>query len=243
MNIVIEKLLNDDKVKIPKHIAIVCDGNGRWAANKGLPRIFGHKAGTKPIENITRGCLELGVEVLTFYAFSTENWKRSEEEVDFLMKLFREFFIKLRNEAGKNIRVKHIGITDNLSFELMDEIRKTEKSTEDNLGMTLNIALNYGSRSEITKAAKNIMQDIESGKLCTDKIDESLVNDYMFTSGMPDVDLIIRTSGESRVSNFLLWQSAKAELWFSKDFWPNFNYDHLKEAIMYYNKHVYISNS
>jgi undecaprenyl diphosphate synthase len=236
MNSIIKNLLNDNITKIPKHIAIVCDGNGRWAKKKGLPRTFGHKAGTKPIEAITRECSELGVEVLTFYVFSTENWRRSDEEVNFLMKLFIEFFIKLRNEAGENIRVKHIGITDHLSFELINEIKKTEKSTENNSGMVLNIALNYGSRLEITNAAKNIIHDIDVGNLNVDKINEDLVNNYMFTSGLPDVDLIIRTSGEMRISNFLLWQSAKAKLWFTKDFWPDFKYDHLKEAINYYNK-------
>ncbi|MBI6871814.1 isoprenyl transferase [Clostridium aciditolerans] len=228
-------LLDGDRIKIPKHIAIICDGNGRWAKKKGFPRTFGHKAGTKPIENITRDCSELGVKVLTFYVFSTENWSRSYEEVDFLMKLFVEFFIKLRNEARENIRVKHIGITDNLSSELIDEIKRTEKSTENNSGMILNIALNYGSRSEIINVAKNIMHDIDVGNLNVDKINEDLISNYMFTSGLPDVDLVIRTSGEMRISNFLLWQSAKSKLWFTNDFWPDFNYNHLKEAIKYFN--------
>lgn len=235
MNSPINDLLGNDRIKIPKHIAIICDGNGRWAKKKGFPRTFGHKAGTKPIENITKDCSELGVEVLTFYVFSTENWSRSDEEVNFLMKLFVEFFIKLRNEAGKNIRVKHIGITGNLSSELVDEIKKTENETENNSGMVLNIALNYGSRSEIINVAKNIMHDIEVGNLNDDKINEDLISNYMFTSGLPDVDLIIRTSGEMRISNFLLWQSAKAKLWFTNDFWPDFNYNHLKEAIKYFN--------
>lgn len=226
----------NNEIKIPKHVAIVCDGNGRWAKKKGLPRSFGHKAGTKPIEDITRGCYELGVKVLTFYVFSTENWNRSEEEVNFLMKLFIEFFVKLRNEAGENIRVKHIGSKDNLSSELIDEIKKTEKSTENNSAMILNIALNYGSRSEITNAAKNIIKDMVIEKLKDDKIDENLISEYMFTSSLPDVDLIIRTSGEMRISNFLLWQSAKAKLWFTEDLWPDFNNGHLKEAISYYNK-------
>lgn len=201
---------------------------------KGFPRTLGHKAGTKPIENITRDCFELGVEVLTFYVFSTENWTRPDKEVNFLMKLFVEFFIKLRNEAGENIRVKHIGSTDNLSSELIDEIKKTEKLTENNSGMVLNITLNYGSRSEIINVAKNIMNDVDAGNVNVDKINEDLISNYMFTSGMTDVDLIIRTSGEMRISNFLLWQSAKAKLWFTNDFWPDFKYNHLKEAIKYF---------
>ncbi|MCF4015839.1 polyprenyl diphosphate synthase [Clostridium sporogenes] len=235
MNSLINELLGNNRIKIPKHIAIICDGNGRWAKKKGFPRTFGHKAGTKPIENITRKCSELGVEVLTFYVFSTENWSRSDKEVNFLMKLFIEFFIKLRNEAGESIRVKHIGIKDNLSAELIEEIKKTENSTEDNSGMVLNVALNYGSRSEIINVGKNIMHDIDVGNLNVDKINEDLISNYMFTSGLPDVDLIIRTSGEMRISNFLLWQSAKARLWFTNDFWPDFKHEHLKEAIKYYN--------
>lgn len=236
MNSPAKDLLYDNRIKIPKHIAIVCDGNGRWAKKRGLPRTFGHKAGTKPIKNVTRDCFELGVKVLTFYVFSTENWSRPDEEVNFLMKLFVEFFIKLRNEAGENIRVKHIGVTDNLSSQLIDEIKKTESSTESNLGMILNIALNYGSRSEITNAAKNMIHDMDIGNLNVDKINESLISNYMFTSGLPDVDLIIRTSGEMRISNFLLWQYAKAKLWFTNDFWPDFKYDHLKQAIKHYNE-------
>ncbi|AGK97507.1 polyprenyl diphosphate synthase [Clostridium pasteurianum] len=236
MGSAIESLLSNDSLKIPKHIAIICDGNGRWAKSKGFPRSFGHKAGTKPIKDITKACSELGVKVLTLYVFSTENWNRSDKEVNFLMKLFIEFFIKLRNEAGKNIKVKHIGITDNLSSELINEIRKTEKSTENNSGMILNIALNYGSRLEIIAAAKKIIHDIDIGIFNIDKVNENLFNEYIFTSGLPDVDLIIRTSGEMRISNFLLWQSAKAELWVTNDFWPDFRYDHLKEAIKYYNK-------
>lgn len=236
MNNSVKDILDDNRIKIPKHIAIICDGNGRWAKKKGLPRTFGHRAGTKPIENITRCCSELGVEVLTFYVFSTENWSRSDEEVNFLMKLFMEFFIKLRNEVGKNIRVRHIGLTNNLSHDLIEEIKNTEDLTKNNSGMTLNIALNYGSRLEITNAAKNLMHDIDTGNLHADKINEELISQYMFTSGLPDVDLIIRTSGEMRISNFLLWQSAKAKLWFTNDFWPDFRYEHLKEAIKYYNE-------
>lgn len=236
MNCSNESLLNDNKVKIPKHIAIVCDGNGRWAKKKGLPRTFGHKAGTKLIEDITKACSKLGVEVLTFYVFSTENWSRSDEEVNFLMKLFEEFFMKLRHKAGEDIKVRHIGITDNLPSGLIQEIKKTEKSTENNTGMILNIALNYGGHSEIINAVKKIIHDIDKENLSVDKINEDLVSSYMFTSNLPDVDLIIRTSGEMRISNFLLWQSAKAELWVTKDLWPDFKYDNLKEAIKYYNK-------
>lgn len=239
MNSAVEDLLGDKSIKIPRHIAILCDGNGRWAKKKGFTRSLGHRAGTKPIEDNTKICSELGVEALTFYAFSTENWSRSDEEVDFLMKLFIEFFAKLGKEVGNDIRVKHIGNADNLSTELIDEIKKTENSTKNNSGMTLNIALNYGSRSEITNVVRNIMFDSGAGNLDLDKINEELISRYMFTSGLPDVDQIIRTSGEMRISNFLLWQSAKAKLWFTNDFWPDFNIEHLKEAIMYYNEAVF----
>lgn len=231
---------SNNSVNIPEHIAIVCDGNGRWAKKRGMPRTFGHRAGTEPIEDITKACSELGVKVLTFYVFSTENWNRCEEEVVFLMELFIEFFEKLRNEAGKNIKVKHIGITDNLSSELQNEIRKTEELTKDNTGMVLNIALNYGGRSEIVNAAKEMLQDIDKKNLNIDELNEGIVNGYLFTSGLPDVDLIIRTSGEMRISNFLLWQSAKAVLWVTQDFWPDFNRGHLKKAIEYYNNMRYI---
>lgn len=232
----IKGLLNDNNIKIPKHIAIICDGNGRWAKEKGLPRYLGHKAGTDPIKTITKACSELGVKVLTFYVFSTENWKRSKQEINFLMNLFIEFFIKLQNEAGKNVKVKHIGNMDSLSSKLINEIKKTEKLTENNSGMVLNVALNYGSRSEITNAAKSIISDMNNENLKNDKIDENLINSYMSTSGLPDVDLIIRTSGEMRISNFLLWQSAKANLWVTKAFWPDFKIGHLNEAIKFYNE-------
>ncbi|WPC44530.1 polyprenyl diphosphate synthase [Clostridium sp. JS66] len=232
----IKGLLNDNNIKIPKHIAIICDGNGRWAKEKGLPRSLGHKAGTDPIKTITKACSELGVKVLTFYVFSTENWNRSKQEVNFLMNLFIEFFIKLQNEAGKNVKVKHIGNMDSLSSKLINEIKKTEKLTENNSGMVLNVALNYGSRSEITNAVKSIISDMNNKNLKNDKIDETLINSYMSTSGLPDVDLIIRTSGEMRISNFLLWQSAKAKLWVTKDFWPDFKLGHLNEAIKFYNE-------
>ncbi|AKN30551.1 UDP pyrophosphate synthase [Clostridium carboxidivorans P7] len=232
----IKGLLNDNNIKIPKHIAIICDGNGRWAKEKGLPRYLGHKAGTDPIKTITKACSELGVEVLTFYVFSTENWNRSKQEVNFLMNLFIEFFIKLQNEVGKNVKVKHIGNMDSLSSKLINEIKKTEKLTENNSGMVLNVALNYGSRSEMTNAVKSIISDMNNENLRNDKIDETLINSYMYTSGLPDVDLIIRTSGERRISNFLLWQSAKAKLWITKYFWPDFKIGHLNEAIKFYNE-------
>lgn len=219
---------------IPKHIAIITDGNGRWATKKGLPRSFGHKAGIEPIKDITKKCVELGVQVLTFYVFSTENWSRPKEEVDFLMNLFIEFYKKLREESINNIRVKHIGLKDNLSYELLLEIERTEKHTENNSGMILNIALNYGARSEIVLATKRLLKDIKMGVITVEEINESVIGKYLFTSQEPDVDLIIRTSGESRISNLLLGQSAKEKIWITPVLWPDFEQKHLLEAIRDY---------
>lgn len=220
--------------KIPNHIAVIFDGNGRWAKLKGLPRSLGHKAGAKPVEEIIRECSKLGVKVLTIYTFSTENWNRSCDEVDYLMKLFAEFFIKLQKEAGREIRVNHLGTLDNLSEELICEIKRTEKLTEDNKGMILNVALNYGGRLEITQAAEGILKDVNDGKLSIHHINEDVVNNYMFKK-LPDVDLLIRTSGEKRLSNFMLWQCAKAKIFVTEKLWPDFTKECLMEAIDFYN--------
>lgn len=219
---------------IPKHIAIVCDGNGRWASQKGLPRSYGHKKGTKPVENITKICSEIGVKVLTFYVFSTENWSRSKKEVDFLMKLFIKFFKKLRKNASNNIKVNHIGIKKNLSDELIAEIKNTEESTQNNTGMVLNIALNYGSRVEIINSVQDLLSQIKENKIKIEDINDEVLSNHLFTHGLPDVDLIIRTSNEHRLSNFLLWQSANAEIYITKALWPDFTKEHLFEAIEYY---------
>lgn len=217
--------------RLPKHVAIITDGNGRWATKKGLPRSLGHKAGVEPIKDITLMCAELGIQVLTFYVFSTENWSRPKEEVEFLMELFIEFFKRLREENKCSVKVKHIGLKDNLSHELLLEIDKTEQCTENNTGMVLNIALNYGARSEIIDATKRLLKDIKLEKLTVDDISETTISSYLFTSQLPDVDLIIRTSGESRISNFLLWQSAKAKIWTTPVLWPDFTKEHLSEAL------------
>lgn len=223
---VVEKRNNSNN---PRHIAIICDGNGRWAKNRKLPRSIGHKEGAKPIETITKACNKLGVEALTFYVFSNENWNRPAREVKFLMKLFKNFFIRLQKEAGSKIRVKHIGRLENLPEELIQQIKKTEKITENNDGMILNIALNYSSRLEIIDAAKSIVK-AELNKT----INEEVMNNFMYTSDSPDLDLIIRTSGEKRISNFLLWQAASAKLWITEDLWPDFTTSHLDTAIEYY---------
>lgn len=226
--------MNNKPNLIPCHIAIVCDGNGRWASQKGLPRSYGHKKGTEPVKDITKICSEIGVKVLTLYVFSTENWSRSKGEVNFLMKLFVEFFKKLRKNASNNIKVNHIGIKKNLSDELIAEIKKTEESTQNNTGMILNIALNYGGRIEIINSIQNLLSQIKENKIKIEDINDRVLNNTLFTHGLPDVDLIIRTSNEHRISNFLLWQSAKAEIWITPVLWPDFKKEHLFEAIEYY---------
>lgn len=229
--------MNNKFNSIPKHIAIVCDGNGRWASQKGLPRSYGHKKGTEPVENITKICSEIGVEVLTLYVFSTENWSRSKEEVNFLMKLFVKFFKKLyKNASSNNIKVRHIGVKNNLSAELLNEIKKAEESTQNNTGMILNIALNYGGRIEIINSVQALLSEIKENKIKIEDINDEVLSNHLFTHELPDVDLIIRTSNEHRISNFLLWQSAKAEIWITPTLWPDFTKEHLFEAIDYFNK-------
>ena len=209
----------------------------KWtlAQKRGLPRTFRHRAGTNSIKDITKICIELGIEVLTIYVFSVENWKRPKEEVDFLMNLFTEFFRKLRKEVEDNVKVQHVWIRDNLSSELLYEITKTEEFTKSNCGMTLNIALNYGGRLEINCAIQKLSNSINAGELNINDITEDTFDNYLFTAGLPDVDLIIRTSGECRVSNFLLWQSVKAKIWITPILWPDFKTENLLEAINYYN--------
>lgn len=234
MNNTEEKFSNLMIKNVPKHVAIICDGNGRWGIKNGLTRSMGHKAGCEPIEDVIKACDESGVKVLTLYVFSTENWSRSENEIDFLIDLFTEFFKQLRSKDIGNIKVRHIGITDNIPYKLIDEIRKTELSTQKNTGMILNIALNYSGRSEITCAIKNIMEFIREENLDIEDINENVIEKFLFTSGEPNVDLIIRTSGEARISNFLLWKSAKAKIWITEKLWPDFKKEDLWEAFRFY---------
>lgn len=231
------KRLEEKICKVPKHVAIVCDGNGRWATKRGLPRKFGHREGTKVIKKIVEACNELGVEYLTLYVFSTENWTRPKEEVEYLMNLFIEFFRNFRNEARKrNLRINHIGSTNNLSEELKDEIRKTVISTKENSGLVLNLALNYGGRLEIINSIKNIIEDVEKGNIKINEIDEETFDSYLYTKGQPDPDIVIRTSGERRISNFLLWQISKSNIWIADVLFPDFKREHLIEAFVSYSK-------
>ena len=220
---------------MPKHIAIIMDGNGRWAKQKGRLRVFGHENGTKSVREITETCVELDIENLTLYAFSTENWKRPKIEVQTLMRLL---ISSLKNEIktlqDNNIRLHTIGNTDELPSKVQRELQEVISQTKDNKKMTLTLALSYGSRDEIINTIKQISTKVKNNIISPEKIDESVINEHLYTRNLPDVDLLIRTSGEQRISNFLLWQIAYAELFFTDILWPDFNKEHLYEAILSY---------
>ncbi|MDF2591953.1 MAG: uppS2 [Clostridia bacterium] len=224
-----------DRSKLPKHIAIIMDGNGRWASKRALPRVFGHKAGMEALREAVKGCSDLGVKILTVYAFSTENWNRPTDEVSFLMNLLIEYMRKEINELNKNnVKVKILGDISGLPKVTREEVEKAVSLTENNEGIQFNIALNYGSRAEIICACKKIAEEFKEGKISSEEITEELISEYLFTKGDIDPDLIIRTSGEKRLSNFLLWQSAYSELIFVEEMWPDFNKQLLERAILEY---------
>lgn len=226
-----------DKMSFPEHIAIILDGNGRWAKKRGLPRSAGHSMGAKNLENVVRYLKDTSVRYLTVYAFSTENWKRPKDEVDDLMQLLEKY---LRNYdellGGEDVRLKIIGRREGLSDTLIDLINEVEEKSKNRKQLTVSIALNYGGRQEICDAAKKIAEDVKSGKTDVCDIDEKLFNDCIYTKGIPDPDLIIRPSGEERLSNFLLWQCAYSEFWFSNVCWPDFTPDKLEGAIADFQK-------
>jgi undecaprenyl diphosphate synthase len=219
--------------KIPSHIAIIMDGNGRWAKAKGLPRIEGHKAGTENLRNIIRGCSEFGVKYLTIYAFSTENWGRPKSEVSGLMNLFSTVFERELNELNKNgAQLRHIGRWEGIPSNMQKKIQNGIEATKDNDGLILSVAFNYGGREEIVSAIQGIINQGVSA----DEITEELVSNHLYTKGTPDPDLVIRTSGEQRSSNFLLWQSAYSEWLFPAVNWPDFDRNELIKAIDLFNK-------
>lgn len=220
---------------IPRHIAIIMDGNGRWAKERGLPRTIGHRAGVETIRNIVKTCSNIGVEYLTLYAFSTENWKRPKDEVNALMSLLVEFLRKEVEELNKNnVSINTIGDIEKLPEICSLELKKACEKTRRNSGLKLVLALNYGSRDEIKRAIIGISNDVKLGNINISDIDEKLISNYMYTSVIPDPDLLIRPSGEYRVSNFLLWQIAYSEFWFSDIYWPDFKPYHLYKAILDY---------
>nr|WP_253200396.1 isoprenyl transferase [Clostridium sp. CF012] len=226
-----------DMTTIPKHIAIIMDGNGRWAKDHNLPRALGHKAGVETIRKIVKECDNLGVKYLTLYAFSTENWNRPMQEIDSLMKLLVEYLKNEFEELNANdVVINSIGNISKLPRICRVELDNAYEKTKNNKGLILNLALNYGGRNEIVDAVKEIYLDLISKKILRDEITEELFSKYMYTREMPDPDLIIRPSGELRLSNFLLWQSAYSEFWFSDINWPDFNEEHLKLAIGDYQK-------
>ncbi|MEW9676681.1 isoprenyl transferase [Lentibacillus sp. L22] len=221
-----------EQENIPKHVAIIMDGNGRWAKKRGLPRIAGHKEGMDVVKEIVKVASACKVEILTLYAFSTENWKRPKSEVDFLMKLPKEFLhIYLPELMENNVRIETIGNFDGLPDHTKKAIQYAKKKTCNNNGLLLNFALNYGSRNEIMRAIKDIMTDIDDKKISIDSLDEQIFSDYLYTNGLTDPDLLIRTSGEQRLSNFLLWQVAYSEFWFTDVLWPDFNEEIFRKAL------------
>ena len=230
------KKKSETERNIPTHIAIIMDGNGRWAKKRGLPRSAGHAAGSKNFKTIARFCNKIGVKYLTVYAFSTENWRRPKEEVDALMNIFRDYLKDTQNFLQENISLQFIGSEEGLADDIIKLMKKAEKDSKNATGLHVNLAINYGGRDEIVNAAKNISNYIKKGELQAEDITEELISANLYTKGQPDPDLIIRPSGEYRTSNFLVWQSAYSEYWFSNVLWPDFKPKHLLEAIDDYNK-------
>jgi undecaprenyl diphosphate synthase len=224
-----------DQNKLPRHIAIIMDGNGRWARKKNLSRISGHLKGVDAVKEVVTACRELGIKVLTLYAFSIENWKRPAEEVMALMKLLREYLIKESEEMiQNNIRLNAIGRLEDLPPDVQDVLKETMEKTEKCDGMILNLALSYGGRSEILHAIQGILSDFQKGRIQSEEMNIQRFSQYLWTRGLPDPDLLIRTSGEHRVSNFLLWQIAYTELYVTETLWPDFDRRELLEAIADY---------
>jgi len=223
------------KHSIPKHVAIIMDGNGRWAKKQGKPRVFGHKNGVKSVQIIVEAAAEIGIEVLTLYTFSTENWNRPKQEVDILMGILVSSLRKeLKTLTKNNIKLQTIGKIEMLPKKVVKELNEVIEKTKNNTRLTLNLALNYGSREEIVKAIKNISKKVVNNELPVEEITENIINNHLYTVTLPDVDFLIRTSGEKRISNFLLWQIAYAELYFTNTLWPDFKKEHFFQAIKEY---------
>lgn len=228
-----EELTDISQIELPKHVGIIMDGNGRWAKKRGLPRSAGHKAGANNFRTITRYCSDIGIKYLTVYAFSTENWKRPSDEVSALMSLFKSYLNEaLTDFKDDSIVVKFIGDKTGFNSELQELIRENEEESANRDGMILNIAMNYGSRGEITMAVKKIAEKVKSGELSVEDITEQTVSDNLYTAFQPDPDLVIRPSGEYRISNFLLWQSAYTEYVIMDKLWPDFTKEDMNRALL-----------
>ncbi|QTM99443.1 isoprenyl transferase [Sediminibacillus dalangtanensis] len=226
-----------NKNTMPKHVAIIMDGNGRWAKKRGMPRVAGHKEGMSNVKKIVSAASSYQLDALTLYAFSTENWRRPKAEVDYLMKLPMEFLNTYLPElVQKNVKVQTIGRFDGLPKHTRDAVQKAKEQTKDNTGLILNIALNYGSRNEIMEAMKCFLDDVQAGKKSVEDMNEESFSQYLHTKNLPDPDLLIRTSGEQRLSNFLLWQSAYTEFWFTDVLWPDFDEQLFDKALCDYQK-------
>jgi undecaprenyl diphosphate synthase len=229
----LEKLLQEiDLDRMPRHIAIIMDGNGRWANSRGLPRFFGHKAGVESLRDIVRACSEFNIHVLTVYAFSTENWKRPQEEINILMDLLVEYLYKEIDElCDEGVRVNPIGKLGELPESVIKALQMAVERSSRNKGLILNLALNYGGRTEIIEAVRTIATKVKDGVLSVEQIDGNTISEHLYTSGQPDPDLLIRPSGDFRISNFLLWQLAYTEFWHTPVMWPDFRRVHLINAI------------
>lgn len=224
-------------MQIPNHVAIILDGNGRWAKKRGMPRNYGHAQGAKTVEDMCEITYNLGIRYFTVYAFSTENWNRPKDEVDALMKLLRNYMINCKKRANKNnMRVRVIGDKSGLDEDIREKIEDLEESTRNNTGLNFQIAINYGGRDEITRALKRISKDVKDGLIDVERINQDTISDYLDTKGIPDPDLLIRTCGELRISNFLLWQCAYTEFYISDIAWPDFSKEELEKAITAYNQ-------
>ncbi|MCE5192041.1 MAG: isoprenyl transferase [Actinomycetia bacterium] len=222
---------------VPRHVAIIMDGNGRWAAKRGLPRAAGHRAGVKAVRETLSAAIELGIDYLTVYSFSSENWRRPADEVNTLMGLFVEVLARELDSLQRlGIRVRVIGREDDVPSETMNAFRRTEMQTAGNGSLTFVVALNYGGRLEITDAVRGVVGEVMRGTLDPDAIDETTLTEHLYTAGIPDPDLLIRTSGEMRVSNFLLWQIAYSELWVTAILWPDFSRHDLLRAVIDYQR-------
>lgn len=228
-----EELTDISQIELPKHVGIIMDGNGRWAKKRGLPRSAGHKAGANNFRTITRYCSNIGIKYLTVYAFSTENWKRPSEEVSALMSLFKSYLNEaLTDFKDDSIVVRFIGDKTGFNSELQELIRENEEESANRDGMVLNIAMNYGSRAEITMAVRKIAEKVKSGEIAAEDIDEQMISDNLYTAFQPDPDLVIRPSGEYRISNFLLWQSAYTEYVIMDKLWPDFTKEDMNRALL-----------
>lgn len=226
------------KEKLPRHVGIIMDGNGRWAQSRGLSRSEGHRAGAKVFRKITEYAIDLGIKHLTFYAFSTENWQRPKEEVAALMTLFREYLAEAEEKKAENekrgVRIRFIGDTDMLPPDIVEKIKTAHRETENEEQATVNVAINYGGRQEILYSVRQIAGILAAGELLPEEISEQTIAEHLYTHDQPDPDLIIRPSGEQRLSNFLIWQSAYAEFWYSDVLWPDFSSEDFDKAIIDY---------